>query len=788
MKRLSRFLLAVLPIVLAVCALSSCYDDTELRENISGLDKRVSALEEQCAKANADIAAIGAILNALQNKVYVESVKPSSSGYIILFTDGTQAVISDGAKGEDGRDGADGANGHSPVVNVRQDAEDGLWYWTVDDEWLLDAEGNKLRANGIDGEKGDKGDQGEQGAQGEQGEQGEQGVQGEQGEPGVDAVAPQLKIEEGMWYLSTDGGKTWEKYGQATGNNGVDGVNGKDGDSFFKAVDVETSSDYVIFTLANGTVFQIPTWSAFQALKETCEKLNVTIQSLQVVVENLRDSVCVTRVDSIYEDNVVVGYTLTYANYHMVSLYNGKNGTDGANGADGKDGRDGYVPVIGVRDTLGIYYWTIDGEWLLDADSCLVKAQGIDGEDGENGSIGTIGVDGVTPKLKIEDDYWYVSYDEGETWEQLGKAIGAQGLSGNAGKSAYELAVENGFSGSEADWLASLKGSKGDKGDRGATGAKGDSFFSSVTVSEDYVTLVLADGTSIQVPLYKTLSLSLSQQTNISVFPSETITVSYTMTASGNNVKVSAMGSNGWIVSLDRTSAKAGTVSVTVPYPYVDGEVLVFASGYGQTVMEIITFKEAADAYVDLGLPSKTMWATYNVGASKPEGYGTYFAWGETSGKTEYNWSTYTLCTNFRYDKLTKYCTSETYGTVDGLFTLEAEDDAATVNMKRLWRMPTRADWNELINNCNWTWTTLNNVNGYLVTSKANGKTMFLPAAGQHNRDGLSNQGAYTSYWSATLYSNKCFQAWRFDMDSSKKEVVYNDRSFGYNVRGVFVP
>lgn len=788
MKRHHRILCSILTVFLAASTLFSCYDDTELRENISGLDKRVSALEAQCAKANADIVAIQTILNALQNKVYVQSVKGTETGYVITFTDGTQAIISDGAKGEDGKDGEDGANGHTPVVNVSQ-YSDGLWYWTVDGEWLLDAEGNKLRANGIDGaqgpqgeqgEKGPQGEQGEQGEQGPQGEQGEQGEQGPQGEPGLDAIAPKLEIrEDGYWYLSVDGGENWEQLSKAKGEDG------KDGDSFFKSVDVESSSDYVIFTLANGTVFQIPTWSAFEALKESCEKLNVTVQSLQVVVENLRDSVCVTHVDSLYEDGVVIGYKLTYANYHVVTLYNGKDGSDGKDGVDGTngiDGKDGYVPVIGVRDSSGVYYWTIDGEWLLDADSCLVKAQGLDGKDGVDGASGDAVV--IVPKFKIEENYWYVSYDNEETWEKLGLAIGSQGLSGADGMSAYEVAVANGFNGTEEQWLASLKGAKGDKGNKGD---KGDSFFKSVTATDDNITMVLSDGTTIQIPLFKTLSIALSQQSNISIYPSETVTVSYTVTASGNNVKVSAASSNGWIVSLNKTSAKAGTISMKAPYPYVNAEILVFASGYGQTVMEIITFKEEADAYVDLGLPSKTLWATHNVGATKPEGYGKYFSWGETTDKTTYNWESYRLCKNGKYDQLTKYCTSTTYGTVDGLFTLESVDDAVSVSEGRLWRMPTRADWTELLSNCSFSWTTQKGINGYLVTSRSNGNTMFLPAAGSINRDGLRNQGGFTSYWSSSLYSNDCYKAYRFDMDSKTKEVTFNDRSFGYNVRGVFV-
>ena len=122
--------------------------------------------------------------------------------------------------------------------------------------------------------------------------------------------------------------------------------------------------------------------------------------------------------------------------------------------------------------------------------------------------------------------------------------------------------------------------------------------------------------------------------------------------------------------------------------------------------------------YVDLGLSVK--WATCNVGAVSPEDYGDYFAWGETEPKDFYAWSTYKWC-NGSYDTLTKYCTDSKYGTVDNKTVLDLEDDAAHVNWGGDWRMPTKAEQDELYNNCTWEWTTQNGVNGYKVTSKING-------------------------------------------------------------------
>ena len=119
--------------------------------------------------------------------------------------------------------------------------------------------------------------------------------------------------------------------------------------------------------------------------------------------------------------------------------------------------------------------------------------------------------------------------------------------------------------------------------------------------------------------------------------------------------------------------------------------------------------------FVDLGLTSGTLWATMNVGANSPEEYGDYFAWGETSPKEVYNWSTYKWCKG-SYKTMTKYCTSSSYGTVDDKTELELEDDAAHVNWGAAWRMPTKEQQDELRNSCTWTWTKKNNVNGLINT------------------------------------------------------------------------
>lgn len=197
------------------------------------------------------------------------------------------------------------------------------------------------------------------------------------------------------------------------------------------------------------------------ALEELCKQMNTNITSLQTIVNALEKHDYITNISPIRKDGEDIGYTITFAYSNPITIYHGQDGTDG------KDGQDGYTPKIGVKkDSDGIYYWTLDGEWLLDGNGNKVKAVGVDGKDGadgEDGANGQNGVDGITPRLKIENDYWYVSYDDGVTWVELGKATGADGSDG-------------------------------------IDGEDGDNIFSSVTQDDEYVYFNLTDGTMITLP------------------------------------------------------------------------------------------------------------------------------------------------------------------------------------------------------------------------------------------------------------------------------------------------
>ena len=355
----------------AVVALTSCkYDDDDLWNSVHGLENRVAKLEELCKQMNTNISSLQTIVTALQNNVYVTGTTPlmkdgKEIGYTITFSKGNPITIYHGKDGQDGEDGI------PPTISVKKDT-DGVYYWTLNGEFIV-VDGGKIQAEGKDGTNG---------------------------------TTPQFKIENDYWFVSYNNGANWTQLGKATGEDGIGG------DSMFSGVDYETSTDYVIFTLSNGTQIKLPTWSAFEALQRLCNETNTNLSALQTIVTALQNNDYITSVDPLTENGKVVGYTIKFAKSNPIVIYNGK---------DGADGVDGNTPVIGVKkDTDGIYYWTLDGEFIV-VDGQKIKAQGTDGNNGADGS------DGVTPKLEIQEGYWWISYDNGTNWTQLGKATGEDG-------------------------------------------------------------------------------------------------------------------------------------------------------------------------------------------------------------------------------------------------------------------------------------------------------------------------------------------------------------------------
>ena len=204
---------------------------------------------------------------------------------------------------------------------------------------------------------------------------------------------------------------------------------------------------------------------------------------------------------------------------------------------------------------------------------------------------------------------------------------------------------------------------------------------------------------------------------------------------------------------------------------------------YGSVVKSFST-RYAIPEAVDMGLSVK--WGTFNVGASKPEEYGEYYAWGETTTKFTYNWSTYFLCKGSE-TTMTKYCVSGSHGTIDNKTTLEKADDVAAQKLGGNWRMPTNAEWTELrnTNNCAWSWSKENSVNGYRVTSKKTGNSIFLPATGFSDGSNLGDVGDAGCYWSSSLYIGFSYRAFAVRFYSDFVGWNDDDRYYGLSVRPV---
>lgn len=466
-------------------------------------------------------------------------------------------------------------------------------------------------------------------------------------------------------------------------------------------------------------------------LEELCREMNTNISSLQTIVSALQENDFITGIVPIEKDGEVVGYTIMFGKHDPITIYNGE------------DGKDGYAPILGVaKDADGVYYWTIDGNWLLDAEGNKICVTGNDGKDGQPGE------NGITPKLKIENNYWYISYDNGVTWTELGKAIG-------------------------------------EKGEDGQPGVNGDSMFLNVTYDEKYVYFTLTNGTTLVVPRVDASddfdqtvidnlvnSLELDKDT-IYLIVGDVDTIVAT-TAPFPTSKVTWTSNDSTIAKVENGIVSAISV----------GNAIISAKA-GTLEKECCVYTIKAKEYVDLGLSVK--WATCNVGANLPEEYGVYFAWGETKPKTIYDWSTYTYA-NGASTFFTKYCSQSKYGKdgfTDDKTVLDPEDDAATANWGGAWRMPTYEEMIELKEQCIWTWITQNGVVGYNIEGK-NGNSIFLPASGYMANSSLSNVGKQGDYCSSSLYIDNPQSAYSIFFDSTPTNMGFaRIRAIGHSVRPV---
>ena len=256
-------------------------------------------------------------------------------------------------------------------------------------------------------------------------------------------------------------------------------------------------------------------------------------------------------------------------------------------------------------------------------------------------------------------------------------------------------------------------------------------------------------------------------------------------------------GTHYFATMLPQTHAEGLEIQLLTSYKsanrMLDKSVIVRRSTLGllEDMDEGLNWHYLIPEMVDLGLSVK--WASFNVGASAPEEYGNYFAWGETEPKEDYSWSTYKWCMNGNDHQLTKYCTESSYGYngfTDNKTVLDSEDDAAAVNLGGSWRMPTAVELGELHRQCTWRWTTLNRVNGYKVTSNKGGYTdkwIFLPAAGSRDGTSLGSAGSWGYYWFSSLNTVSPSKVYYVYFYSNDVFMSYgSNRYLGRSVRPVY--
>lgn len=254
-------------LLLCLGILSSCekFDDSKIWEKLNEHDNAISQLVENCEKMNTNISSLQTAIKALQEKDYVTSVYPilqgkDTAGYVMNFDKSGTITIHNG---KDGRDGEDGEDGYTPVISVEL-AENGIYYWTLDGEWLLDDAGNKIQANGRDGKDGkdgkdgtdgNDGQDGEDGTDGKDGKDGNDGKDGRDGIDGTDGITPKLKIENDYWYVSYTKGSSWTVVGPATSQSS----------QISPIKSVTTTDAFVILKLNDNTELKLPRCDKFVA-------------------------------------------------------------------------------------------------------------------------------------------------------------------------------------------------------------------------------------------------------------------------------------------------------------------------------------------------------------------------------------------------------------------------------------------------------------------------------------------------------------------------------------------
>ena len=788
---------AVVSAVLAIISVSSCiqFDDSEIQSELSSIKSRLTALEN---KVNTDISGLWEIVNAQKDGIAITSVTETDDSWILKFGNGKTATVSKGGTAS------------APVVGVKKDA-DGIYYWTLYGQWLLDSSGNKLPVTGADGAAGAPG------------------------------VTPQLKIEGGDWYVSADGGKSWTRLGKATGEDGADG------DAFFKEVRIDEKFVYV--TMSDGTEFvlrrgegPVASIAVIPDYSDGAVKAGTGLFTIRFKVEpaSAADGLLDLDPKSFKLDAV---YTLTKAAEagDFISLpiheMDAKDGiltvtTDGekleAEFASKKIGLNaalfisdgnslavntGYFPLWPKNEYMGHEYV----DFGLESGNKFADINLGAENPGDPGNYYAWG------ELEPKDDYdWNTYLWCNGTGDSLTKYTKADGFVTFEDDDYNDDAARKEWGGewrtpTAADWAELLDGDDftwtwtymyGNYGYEvkcKKPGHVGESIFlpasgfryrtniigndigyywsssldTSAGIRENANTLCISSsqhniatasrvvGMAVRPVLGKYVPKNL---TGLGI-DCKTITLAVGMV---RHLNAKPVPENARLPKLAWNSDNAGVATVSQ-----DGTVTAISPGTA-----VITVKTSVGAYsasctvtvkndaelapeaVDLGLPSGIKWASKNIGATVPEDYGDYFAWGETApyylpghaydnpckdwktGKEDgYYWTSY-IWNGAEQNSYTKYGSGDI---------LKPEDDAARKNWGEEWRMPTRADFEELADrsNCNWAKVKINDVYGIKITSKKNGNAIFLPAADYRWDKKLGSSFGYQG-----LYLSSSLDAW----------------------------
>ncbi len=729
----------------------------------------------------------------------------------------------DGANGADGTDGINGTNGKNGKDGITPEfmIQDGKWFVTYNNKYtwveLGQATGDKGAdgkdgINGTNGKDGVDGKDGINGTNGKDGVDGKDGINGTNGKDGVDGkdgITPKLKIVDGYWYISYDGGKTYETepLGKATGDNGADGkdgvngtngTNGKDGvDGKTPTFKVESGNLYVSYN--SGT-----SWTNLGSVKGANGTNGVDGKTPIIKVEDGKWYVS-------YDNGK------TWTEIEGSSVIGGGNNTSlPSNGnIDGYEYVDLGLPSgikwatmnVGASkpEDYGDYYawgeiapaqnnYSIKNCNAYDKSSVELNASGVLDA---NGNL-TAYCDAATQnwsenwRMPTKEDFEELINNCKWTWITLGGVDGFKVASKKEGNSnwiflpavAYKEDNHNYATGFTGYYWSSTVDNRGD------VTAYALNFLHTGPKSVDDKSRY--EGYTIRPVVNKkpqvTSSISLSK-TSVSIYPGE----SFDLTVKDNNGNVIPPSNITWSISVSSVLSYAtngGATQFTSETTVATNLKLVAKYNDLTASCDVSIKKKTIDngvlngyEYVDLGLPSGLKWATMNVGASSPEDYGTYFAWGEIAPAPN-NYYSKANCKAYNKSK----SSLQTSGVLDANGNLTADYDAATQNWSENWRMPTKADFDELIANCTWSWTEIvGGCYGCKVASKKAGNTnwIFLPAAGYRSGTYLDFVYSIGAYWSSTVDGSDSGNAYYLDFGPSINSMHSDGRVYGCPVRPV---